>query len=238
MRKIAKIHPLRAIREILGKSRPQFGALVGCTQHAIKRIENGRLKLSNKLAMRVMQATGANWCELTKGPDGRAIDFRGVPYTRDCFQRWTQHLTGDRQRVLVVGRDHKWHPVTLDLKQRRQKEISDLLKWAELVLNAADEKAKLPQVKQSLVDWMREARAEFKLEEPIDRELRHRTFRETVSFKVADLRKCKQFARLYDFKDKGQPDEQVVTLTQTFWSVWCPGATAPPESAVPIPKTR
>ncbi|MHB8520907.1 MAG: hypothetical protein ACYDH9_09120 [Limisphaerales bacterium] len=103
----------------------------------------------------------------------------------------------------------------------------DLLKWVEILLNAAEERSRLLQVKQSLVDWMTKSRAEFRLGDTIDRDLRRRTFQESVSFRVGDLRQCKPFARLYGFQDKGQPDGQVVTFKKTFWPAWCPGAEAP-----------
>jgi transcriptional regulator with XRE-family HTH domain len=44
---------VRRIRLALSMSRPDFGALIGVSQHAIKRLEIGQLRMSTKMAKRL-----------------------------------------------------------------------------------------------------------------------------------------------------------------------------------------
>ena len=100
-------HPIRDIRSILGKTQPQFAALVGTSAITIKRIENGTLALSDKLAARIWAATGAMQIELLQGAKGRALSPGGTPYTLETFHRWaavwnhtTQETALDRAKEL------------------------------------------------------------------------------------------------------------------------------------------
>ena len=73
-------------------TQPQFAALVGTSAITIKRIENGTLTLSDKLAARIWAATGAMQIELLQGAKGKALSADGSPYTSETFRRWDRGL--------------------------------------------------------------------------------------------------------------------------------------------------
>jgi putative transcriptional regulator len=56
------IHPLRAIRTAAGLTQPQLGKLIGVSKDTIQSIENGRLEMSEDLAIKITRQTG---CVLT-----------------------------------------------------------------------------------------------------------------------------------------------------------------------------
>ena len=90
-RKPSVSHPLRQIREAVGKTQPEFAQMVGCSTPTIRGIENGQRRVTQELAERIMDETGAwpfclseNWQE--------AFDLRGEPYTAVSYLRFKEGL--------------------------------------------------------------------------------------------------------------------------------------------------
>ena len=77
-------HAVRKLRRIMGKKFTQeaFAREIGVSAIAIKRIENGSLKLSPIMKARIMWATGVDPDSLDSG-EPRLI---GVPYTPELYQ--------------------------------------------------------------------------------------------------------------------------------------------------------
>ena len=88
----AIIHPLREIRKTIGASQAVLAEWVGTSRDTILSIETGRLKISPKLAWRIMSATGACPKELHKydnngKPSGRALTHcDGDPYNKEFYE--------------------------------------------------------------------------------------------------------------------------------------------------------
>lgn len=66
----------------------RFAALIGVATPTIQSIENGRLPLSERLALRIERATGADHRELLKGSAGKARTITGEPFSATFFQNW------------------------------------------------------------------------------------------------------------------------------------------------------
>lgn len=81
-------HVLRDLRKVLGKTQAQFAELLGVAMITIARIENGTLKLSLDLAIKIQGQTGASYEELLKGETGQLLDYQGKPY--DPSAEWVR----------------------------------------------------------------------------------------------------------------------------------------------------
>lgn len=80
-------HPLAVLRGILQLGQREMGVLAGCSRATIQAVELLSLKLSEELAVRISQATGASEAWLLQGdPNLPAIDVHGEPYTRETFE--------------------------------------------------------------------------------------------------------------------------------------------------------
>jgi DNA-binding XRE family transcriptional regulator len=205
------VHPLRAVRKATGKSRPHFGALIGCTEHSIKRIENGRLPLSKKLAEKIRLATGANSYQLHCGKTGKALDWWGQPYSPESFKRWQNRLKKDAS-------EH--HNNTID----------NILRWVKFTLEIARQTEKFEPIAQELADCLNSIRGNFNLGPAVDRELKSRKKTETDSFFARDLRECPDLARAWGVKPQElakHGDSDVINVAQESWLVWNPAGGFP-----------
>ncbi len=88
----AKIsHPLREIRAATPHaSQAAFAKLVGVSTPTIQLIENGRLRMTPRLASRIREVTGASDSELIKGSAGRPRTIDGHAYTAEFFASWQE----------------------------------------------------------------------------------------------------------------------------------------------------
>ncbi len=59
-RKPRLTHPLRDVRHCLNMTQPAFAKFIGCSAITVQRIENRTLKMSDKIADRILEATGVN----------------------------------------------------------------------------------------------------------------------------------------------------------------------------------
>jgi transcriptional regulator with XRE-family HTH domain len=201
-------HPLQIIREAIGDSRSQFAEQIGCTTHTVKRIEQGRMKISDKLARKIYLYTGAHQGELMKGLDGAALDITGLPYSKEFFEQRRPRQPGSAPTFPT--------------------DPESLIEWARVVFDAAREDKRLPQVLDSFVDWMESAREEFGLAKTIDRQLRGRAYERTEKRTVGEWRADKDRAQWFGYKDKSSyhPDK-VVTIKKQVFVPWCPLARPP-----------
>ncbi len=133
-------HPLRELRRHLGVSQAAFGQLIGVSPHTILSVENGRLKMSERLARRIEAVSGADAAELRKGLDGRLINRRGRPYTRADFEAWV----GSAASSLGASPDQ------LAIKLASQ---------IKTLLQRAHAKAKLPLVYQRILEALDEGKS-------------------------------------------------------------------------------
>lgn len=93
-------HPLRAIRAATScPTQAAFARLIGVATPTVQAIENGKLKLTPKLAARIREATGADEAELLKGAKGKPRAAGGGAYSREFFDRWQE------ERILKVQTD-------------------------------------------------------------------------------------------------------------------------------------
>ena len=77
---------LKTLRIFLNKNQREMAALVGRTRHLIESIEQGRAKLSAKLALEISRATGIDFYWLVDDDLSVPMVNRvGAPYTKKDF---------------------------------------------------------------------------------------------------------------------------------------------------------
>lgn len=204
-------HPVQTIREIIGKSRPHFALMVGCSHHAIKRLETGKLKVSEKMAKQIFRATACDPGELLKGFCGESLNLNGLPYTKEWYDDYLKQIKQPKE------------------KEWRRKGREATLGWLELLLTIADEKEKLAAVRGSLMDWMNQARDEFGLGAAIDRELKTRKTKRREEYTVTTLRRVPGLAKLVNFIDSPAFEEgDRKTFNVEYSMKWNPYSNEPP----------
>ncbi len=176
-------HPVRQVRTRIGCSQSSFAKLIGCSSIAIQRIENGTLKLSAKLAHAIMEATGADPAQLRRGPQAKALDMMGKEFSKESFDFLKKVLpcTDNDLRLLL----HK------------------LISYSELLLIASQRggKSKSHAVYSAVVDSLEKVAGDFKLKESILHFLREKDSVRKRIYRVSDLRKFPDYARILEFKD-------------------------------------
>jgi DNA-binding XRE family transcriptional regulator len=139
------------LRKIIDKSQSQFAAMLGVSKDTFVSVENGRNKLSWNLARRIYIATGANLSKEVL----RVTQTPGENYFQKDFIKWRS----------------SYYPVTL---QTAKNQFDRMQFWVETVFKAAAKpglagnRDRLPAVHLSLVEWLENARNDFKLETEID----------------------------------------------------------------------
>jgi transcriptional regulator with XRE-family HTH domain len=87
MRQSVNRHVLASLRNVIGLSQKKFGELCGVTRDTILSIETRRLKLSEKLAVRISEETGASTSWLLENDlSQEPIDPYKVPITKSTFE--------------------------------------------------------------------------------------------------------------------------------------------------------
>ncbi len=177
------IHPVRQVRACLGYSQPAFAKLIGCSAPAIQRIENGTLPLSLKLANSIMEATGADPATLRGPRDGIAMAMSGGAYKKDSLKRYKTFV-----------------PLNDDELRRY---LHTLIRYLELLLIASNRggKFKTHAVNFALQDSFLKIAKDFGLEEGIHSFLTEKGSVAKRIYRVGDLRKFPEYARLLGFKD-------------------------------------
>lgn len=80
-------HPIRALREIIGKSQREFAHSLGISPSALKRIENGTLKLSLRVRRKIVYETLID-SRCLNGELRTLRTWRGDQYTKEFYKRW------------------------------------------------------------------------------------------------------------------------------------------------------
>ena len=140
-------HVLRDLRETIKMTQAALAEAVGVSTVAVNRIENGSLRLSAPVALRISLATGLSMRELMRGKNGRLVDASGEPYTDTTFKRWR---TGPRS----VSEDSA------------PPDATNLQWWIEMLLRAAARKhggRGYQPVRFSLIQAIDAVCTEFKL---------------------------------------------------------------------------
>ena len=101
-RKPSFSHALRQVREAVGKTQSDFAQMVGCSAPTIRGIENGQRHVTQELAERILDVTGAWPFCLTENWD-EACDLYGDPYTPVSFLRFKEGLDDE-----VAAKSAKW----------------------------------------------------------------------------------------------------------------------------------
>ncbi len=141
-------HKLAEFRRQIGKSQSQFAAMLGVSKHTIISVENGRNRLSPKLARRIRIATGA------PVENDSNLEFLDWWAKEKRFDKWREQFKSDEKTA--------------------QSRFDGLAYWIKLALRAAGRpgvagnRDRLPAVYLSLVEWLDETRTTFKLENEID----------------------------------------------------------------------
>jgi transcriptional regulator with XRE-family HTH domain len=202
-RKPRFIHPVRQVRTCLGLSQPAFAKLIGCSPGAVERIENGTLKLSQKLAISILEATGADPISLLAGPDAKAVDVRGSEYTKEAYALYKTILPCDEREMRF-----------LLLKIFNQLQLLFVAshrggKFKTYVLNSALQTALV-----NLAD-------DFGLEKSIHKLLIDNGHVDKRIYRVSDLRKFSEYARILGYEDDDQfaPDDLKHFVLPRGWLV-------------------
>jgi DNA-binding XRE family transcriptional regulator len=220
-----KTEPNRTItklRKIIEKTQEQFAVMLGVSKDTIVSVENGRNRLTSRLAKRIYIATGALPSSLEDNTgEVLAQDHatRGpvMPYTKDYFDRWRKIAMG------VVGDD----PVSRD---KTAESMFDLTKdRIEVLLVAATrpgitDRDRFPAVLQSLDEWIDATYHDFGLAAEVDAVIRERTYEKGKgSFTVGMVRQCiaEGGPCHFRFKDsKKLQDSDKVELEYEFYYKW------------------
>ena len=241
------------LRKTIRKSQSQFAAMIGVSKHTIISVENGRNQLSEKLAKRILLATGAKITDagIRFEPDLFAPEDAGIKqlgpaqvafldsrierarkygqfFTAEDFDQWRNHFYPSNNETA-------------------RKIISQVTKWIGFVIRAAAKpgmagnRDRLPAIYQSLIDWLNETRTTFKLEYEIDTLLETETHgRGAAAFQISTLlenpaKSRKELAQHgFDFSKlkphfkKFQSDDWLIIETE-MREVWDP----PYHSAIP-----
>jgi transcriptional regulator with XRE-family HTH domain len=175
------------IRKIIGKSQSQFAVMVGVSKHAIISVENGRNKLTQKLAKRIRVATGAD----ITGENFRFEPVGNIPAVENPHKLTPEALNFLHRRYDGTGKYDDLY-TREDFDQWRanfypsndevaRKHFDQIKTWVEYLFRAAAKSSiagnrdRLPAVRQSLVEWLDGARENFKLEQEVDAILEEET---------------------------------------------------------------
>ncbi len=109
-------HPLRQIRtRSTFRTQQEFAKFIGVSTPTVQAIENGKLRLSRKLALRIERATGADHRELLKGALGKPKTIEGNPFTQEHFECWIElQKQPDKSDELKVSQLSFWIKILVE----------------------------------------------------------------------------------------------------------------------------
>jgi len=202
-RKPKFIHPVRQVRTCLGLSQPAFAKLIGCAAVTVQRVEIGTLPLSPKLAISIFEATGADAASLLGGPDAKALDTRGHPYTKEAntFSRSVPGYDEKEFKLLLIKIFHQ-------------------LQLLFLASNRGG-KFKMYTVNSALQAALMKIADDFHLTQSIRNILIETGNSEKRKYRVTDLRKFPEYARVLGYQDDKhyKPDKLVEFILPRGWLV-------------------
>jgi transcriptional regulator with XRE-family HTH domain len=99
---------MKELRLTLKLTQKQMASLLSCSVHSLLSIELGRMKLSSRMALKVVRATGISLDWLT-GDSGEMLNEHGSPYTLKDFeecrnrdQTMAFYLAEEEMEILVA----------------------------------------------------------------------------------------------------------------------------------------
>ena len=220
-----KTEPNRTItrlRKIIKKTQPQFATMLGVSKDTIVSVENGRNRLTSRLAKRIYIATGAlpSSLEANTGEvlaQDHATRGPVMPYTKDYFEHWRKTAMG------VTDNDP-------ESRDKAAESMFDLTKdRIEVLLVAATrsgftDRDRFPAVLQSLDEWIETTYHDFALATEVDAVIRERTYEKGKgSFTVGMVRQCIAAGGPYHFRFKDSKklqDSDEVELEYEFYYKW------------------
>jgi hypothetical protein len=165
------------------QSQPAFAKTIGCSSITVQRIENRSLKLSRKLANKIMDATGADPASLISGKQAGALNVLGGQYDKDSIKFYRSVLPCD------------------------EKESNYLMQKAfqsfQLLFIAAHRggKYKTHAVNSALQNALLNLADDFDLTKSIHQFLVEQGMTDNRTYRVRDLRKFPEYARIIGYKD-------------------------------------
>lgn len=202
-RKPRFIHPVRQVRTCLGLSQPAFAKLIGCSAVAVQRIENGSLPLSRKLAISILEATGADPVSLLAGHDAKALDTMGDEYTKDSYEI-SKIIPPYNQKEMLSLFIKIFHQIQLlflaSNRGGRFKVYAINSALQKALMNLADNFDLTNSIKTILIE---------------NRDFDRRKYR------VSDLRKFSEYAHILRYKDdkRYKPDKLIEFVLPRGWLV-------------------
>jgi transcriptional regulator with XRE-family HTH domain len=216
------IHPVRQVRTCLGRTQEAFARMLGCSTITIQRIENGSLELSSKLANTIMEATGVDPASLRSGPTGKALDFSGKEYNKDSFDFYHKALPCDVKefKYLVLSLSHYLQLMLLTSNRANQLKM----------------RAVFHEIQNSFV----KIAEDFHLKDGIHNYLIENGYVDKRKYRVSDLRKFPEFARIIGYKDdkRFSPDKIIPYVRPKGWIpnyILIESAILPPEADMKLP---
>jgi transcriptional regulator with XRE-family HTH domain len=200
-RKPRFIHPVRQVRTCLGYSQPAFARLIGCSAVAIQRIENGTLQLSRKLANSILEATGADPVSLLAGHDAKAMDMMGCEFNKKSHESYKGVLP-------CIEKELKFY-------------LYKTIQYLELLLIASNRlnQIKMNAVNHAIQESFQKIAENFNLEKGIHNFLIEQGSVDKKNYRVSDLRKFPEYARILGFKDnkRYKPDKLIPFTIPRGW---------------------
>jgi DNA-binding XRE family transcriptional regulator len=200
-RKPRFIHPVRQVRTCLAHSQSSFAKLIGCSAVAVQRIENGQLQLSSKLANSILEATGADPVSLLAGREAKAMDMMGCEYSKSSY---------DFYRTVLPCDDKEWMELMMAIFHQLQ-----LL----FVVSNRGGKFKTYAVNSALQTALAKLAHDFNLTKSIHNYLLENGHIAKRIYRVSDLRKFSEYARILGYKDnkRYKPDKLIPFTIPRGW---------------------
>jgi transcriptional regulator with XRE-family HTH domain len=142
-------HPIRDLREIIGKSQREFAHSLGISPSALKRIENNDLALSLRVARKIVYETAID-PRCLNGKLGTLRTVRGEQYTSEFYKAYKEHYSWQDEHMV--------------------KHLSGVLGSAmETLLQASvlGYRRILTQVSAEIAETLERCRVDFNLQRPI-----------------------------------------------------------------------
>ena len=207
--KTRKNQAIRKLREILKITQSQMAEMIGASKSAVVSWENGRKKLSARMAQRLLFATGAHPGYLLRGRL-RSFFFGEAPYTRASYEKNLGiKQASSVEEYLEVGTDS----------------LFLIYKAASMPKNK--DQTRLFPVAESFEQWLEDTANEFGLKPAIQSILKKRTFTDSLTLTYDEWRTgtTKAIKEQFGFKDdKTKRGTEKLHLEVTVHPVWAPGA--------------
>ena len=114
-------HPLREIRSILGWTQPKLAEKLGIHPTYVRKIELGSRALTPELARRIGELTGAMASELLRGSEGKALSWKGEPYSVAAFKEWSSAWEDAESAELFADGIAHWTRILFEAAAKKKR---------------------------------------------------------------------------------------------------------------------